>query len=62
MANGPREVRIRPNGNDTITRGTLTHTFSNFLRVSTGGSVTIVRSGSDSWNVTVQSGNVSGGS
>ncbi len=58
IANGPRNVLIRPSGSNTITRGTITHAFANPITLSPGASVTLVRSGNNSWNITVQSGTI----
>ncbi len=62
VASGPRDVIIRPRGDDTITRGVITYTFRNPLRLSPGASVTFIRSGADAWNVTAQDGTITGGS
>ena len=60
-ANGPRSVRVRPSGTDSITRGIVTHSFSNFMRVNVGASVIFVRNGPSSWNVTSSTGSITTG-
>lgn len=58
---GVEEVVIRPASNDTLTRGGRTHNFANGVRLSPGASITFVRSGQDTWNTTIQSGTITGG-
>ena len=58
---GVNEVVVRPASNDTLTRGGRTHNFSSGARLSPGASITFVRSGQDTWNTTIQSGTITGG-
>lgn len=58
---GVEEVLIRPANNNTLTRSGITHNFSNVVRLSPGASITFVRSGQDTWNTTIQSGTITGG-
>ena len=57
--NGRNQVIVRPSSTgDTITRGTVTNTFTSPFRLLTGASVIIVRDAERGWNVTLQSGTI----
>ena len=62
LSDGPQETLIRPRSTNTLTRATLTHNFADGVRLFPGASVTFVRSGATTWNVTIQSGTITGGS
>ena len=61
IANGPRDTVIRPAGNDSLIRGTVTHTFASGVRLSPGASITFTRSAVEMWSTTVQIGTITGG-